>query len=172
MTADFRQAAAFLMSLQDRGLGSEEMRNIDVLGGRDPVNKGVEPEKRGTRAKSCSWGGAWRAGAWLGWRLPAPISSPSEMVLWGLGLTWPCRESQLQRGLPTADLSAPGLEKGGQERPDSGVRRAHGDKTNPSGRSGLHTVAKRQERACCQGTVSKGRGRKGTERLRKQSGNP
>ena len=120
------------------------------------MNKGVEPENRVTRAKSCSWGGAWRAGAWLGWRLPAPISSPSEMALWGLGPTWPCRGSQLQRGLPTADLSTPGLEKGGQEGPDGGVRRAHRDETNLSGRSGLHIVARRQERARCQGTVSKG----------------
>ena len=79
------------------------------------------------------------------------------MVLWGLGPTWPCWGSQLQQGLPTADLSTPGLEKGGQERPDGGVRRAHGDETNLSGRSGLHTVARRQERAHCQGTVSKGR---------------
>lgn len=120
------------------------------------MNKGVEPEKRGTRAKSCSWGGAWRAGAGLGWRLPAPISSPSEMVLWGLGPTWPCLGSQLQRGLPTADLSTPGLEKGGQEGPDGGVRRAHRDETNPSGRSRLHTVARRQERARCQGGGQEG----------------
>ena len=61
---DFQQAAAFLMSLQE-GLGLEEMRNKDVLGGRDPVNKGVQSEKPGTRAKSPQLGEEWRAD--LGW---------------------------------------------------------------------------------------------------------
>ena len=123
---DFQQTAAFLMNLQEEGLGSEEVKNKDVLGGRDPVNKGVQSEKLGTRAKSPQLGGAWRAGAELGWRPPAP-SSPSEMVLWGLGPTPTCRGSQVQRGLPTAALSPLGLEKGGTGRAQGrGPRSARG----------------------------------------------
>ena len=90
---DFQQAAAFLMSLQE-GLGFEEMRNKDVLGGRDPVNKGVQSEKPGTRAKSPQLGEEWRADlGWAGvfppphllqrrcsggWARPHPAGDPSS----------------------------------------------------------------------------------------------
>ena len=120
------------------------------------MNKGVQSEKLGTRAKSPQLGGAWRAGAELGWRPPAP-SSPSETVLWGLGPTPPCRGSQLQRGSPQRSGFG---ERGTGRARGRGPRSAQGW-DRPHRRDGLHTAASRQERARWARTASKGRAGRG-----------
>lgn len=78
MKADFLEEAAFLMGLEEGGLGSEETKE-NVLGGRDPVNKGVESEKFGTRAKSLSLsrGGCGEQREWrTGRKAPLPPFRP------------------------------------------------------------------------------------------------
>lgn len=81
MKADFLEEAALLTGLKgEEGLGPEEMRDTDVLGGKDPVNKGV---------REC---GAWAAEPELGEQqmlgsdgkssLPFSLSPVTEMQVY------------------------------------------------------------------------------------------
>ena len=159
MKADFLEEAAFLMGLEEGGLGSEETKE-DVLGGRDPENKGVESEKCGTRAKrlSLSRGGAGStAGAED--RQEGSPSLPSIPVMFLLQiLMFRGLGSNVRTAVPTALTRCPAHNRTGGSRvlvhgltetPARSVWRKVGQEGHqggvpPSLRAGCPQIAERQ----------------------------